>query len=124
MDTNVLAVFLIDGTLPHRFTLAEREVVLDLFPVGTAETIERQVSGLDVRARQVVLDVMELAHSIRSVGGYDFKQSLEEKLRFVRGMPIPVFELFVEELKMARLAQREKLAALRDTLKKSSPNPA
>jgi hypothetical protein len=122
MDSNVLSVFLLDGQITHKFELLGREIVLDLFPVGTSETIERQASGLDLAARRLVVDILDLSHAIRSVGGYDFKQSLDEKLKFVRSLNDQLFQWFVSELRSAQFRQRETLTKRRDELKKSSPN--
>ncbi len=122
-DSNDIVAFLLEGRLEHRFPLLGKEVVLDLFAVGTREQVERQVSGLDATARRVSKDVLDLAYSLRSLGGFDFACSLDEKLKFVRGMSDPVFELFVEELRLAQIRQRENFAKRRDELKKSSPNP-
>lgn len=123
MDQHSLAVFTIDGIVAHEFELAGFKVIYDLFPVGTREEIEQRASGLDSRARQVVVDVLDLAHSLRSVAGYDFKQSLEEKLKFVRAMPDPIFELYVDELRLAQIRRRDTLRKKFAELKKSSPNP-
>lgn len=121
-DANELQIFLLTGKLTHRWSFAGKEVVYDLFPVGTRDTVERQVSGLDAGSRLLAQSMLSVAHSLRSIGGYDFQASLDEKLKFVRGLMDPVFDLFAEELRSARIKQYEAIEKVRDDLKKSQPD--
>jgi hypothetical protein len=62
-----------------------------------------------------------VAHSLTTVGRYNFDGSLEKKLQFIRAMQDPLLLLFTEELNVAKLKQREKIDEARKKLKKSSP---
>lgn len=107
--------------LTHKWDFFGKEVVYDMFPVGTSESIVRTTSGLDIRATDYVTKVLSVAYAIRSIGGYDFKASLEEKLRFVRAVQEPVLNLMFAEYQAARVKQVELLAKKQEELKKSSP---
>lgn len=123
MDASTVQKFLLEGECTHRVTIGGQEFVFDLFPVGTRENIERQCSGLDLHARRVVGDVLDLAYCLRSIGGFDFQGSLEKKLQFVRALHEPMFELLVDQLQVAKLKRRDEFLKRADELKKSTPNP-
>lgn len=108
-DEFSLATLLMTGEIePHKWKCFGKEVVYDLFPMGTVERIESTVSGLDVQARRVHKDIYDLAHALRSIAGYDFKASVDEKLKSVRAMSPPLFRVFVEELRSAELKAADK----------------
>lgn len=109
--------------LTHKWNCFGKEVVYDVFPVGVSEQITARTSGLDAHAKDLAMRILDLAHAIRTVGGYDFKGSLEDKLKFVRAMSDPMFDLFYEEFRAARVKQLEMLKEAQDELKKSSPEP-
>lgn len=105
----------------HKFDFFGKEVVLDMFPVGTGEQIVRATSGLDARATNYVHRVLSIVHAIRSIGGYDFKSSYDEKLTFVRALQEPLLDLMFAEYQATRVKQLELLTKKQEELKKSSP---
>lgn len=120
--SNVAMSLLVEGKLTHKWSCFGQEVIYDVFPIGTEEQIARQASGLDNHAKKVVLDVLDVAYALRAIAGYDFQNSLEEKLKFIRAMSRPMFQLFAEELRGAELKQMEEFKKRREELKKSTPS--
>lgn len=116
-DANEAAALLLYGKVTHEWSCFGKGVIYDSVPAGTEEQIQKAVSGLDLESRKFVQEVYEVAYWLRSFGGYDFAQSLDDKLKFVRGMHRPLFRLFVNELRNAELKAIEAFSKARDELK-------
>lgn len=116
-DANAVMSLLLYGKCNHEWSCFGQDVVYDLVPVGTEENIQRAISGLDSDARRYVQELYEIAHAIRSIGGYDFEAKLDEKLKFVRGMSKPLRDLYLAELRTAELKAITSFNKARDELK-------
>lgn len=101
-----------------------KEVKYDLFGMGVYEQIARNTNGLDPVSKELIERLLRVAHALRSVGGYDFEDKLENRMKFVRAMKRPVFDLFYEEYRSALLQLQEMVEAKTDELKKSTPDQA
>jgi len=86
------------------------------------EEIARQTNGYDMETKAIVTRILNVGHAIRSIGGYDFEDKLEDKLMFVRAMSDPVFDVFSEEYRSAKLKQSEMIKEKLEELKKTSPD--
>lgn len=120
--SSLLDAILFVGKLTHEWNCFGETVKYDMFPIGVQEQIETICSGLDPSARSVVESILCVSHSVRSFGGYDFEDSFENRIKFVRAMQPPVFDLFAEEYRSARISQVELVKTKLDELKKSSPD--
>lgn len=106
----------------HKWSCFGKDVVYDLFTIGVDEEIATRTSGLDNRAQGIAVNILSITHALRSVGGYDFKNEFQEKLKFVRAMSPPIFDFFISELQSAKIKQLEIFKKRQEELKKSSPD--
>lgn len=111
------------GKAQHEFQLMGAKVIMDLYPTGKEEEIQRRITGLDEMSRAYAYSVFAVSNSLRSVGGYDFQGgSVEEKLKFVRQLAPPVFEIFRQNLADAKLKQQLRVSDLISQMGKSQPD--
>lgn len=108
-DSQEVEKILLLGGYTHEWKFYGTIVIYDMFRGGEEEDIQMRVSGLDPVARRVAEDIRNVATAIRTVGGYDFKGKMEEKLRFVRSMHIPVREYWIREYERAVVEQTGKV---------------
>lgn len=104
-DSEEVTKILLVGEYTHKWKFCGTEVVFDMFRSGAEERAQRMVSGLDLPARKIAEDILHVAIAIRTVGGYDFRGSDDEKVRFVRAMTEPVRGVWVDEFERARDVQ-------------------
>lgn len=123
-DANAVSDLLLRGKRKHTWTCFGKDVEYELFPVGTNENIQTIVSGLDNESRRVVKDIHDVAYALRSIGGYNFDNSLADKLKAIRAMQPQLFRMFVEELRAAELKAEEEFRKILEDLKVSRPTQA
>jgi len=118
-DDSVLNRLLFLGTHSYKWDDLGVDVVYEMQQAGTEESIQRQVSGLDQRARDVCESILRIVHSLRNIGTYDFDGgNFNKKLEFISGLKDPVFELFRQKYVAATLDQQQAFKKALEELKK------
>lgn len=122
MDSNVVTRVLFMGKM-ESFTWNDLgvPVVYDMFQSGTESDIQSSLSGLDPQAREAQYRLKAISHVLRSVGGYNFRESSKEKEEFVRSLTPPVLRLFVSNYLKMRLEQDDAFEKMLEEVKKSQP---
>lgn len=115
---------LLEGKIEHRWDFFGSRVVMKLFGSGKkgyGEILKRAI-GPDDYTREYWRNLLQVAYSLKSFGGWDFDSDQDKKEEFVEGLAPHVMMLFFGELQRAQIDQQEHFQKRIDLLKKSSPD--
>lgn len=114
---------ILEGDVTHRFTIMGFKSVMKLYTAGTYDEILQRSAGHDEASRNYRRNMWSVVFALRSVGDDNFDgNSLEAKERFVKGISVELFNIFLGELLIAQTTSGVALQKRNEDLKKASPD--